>query len=238
MFIIPAIDLYKGNVVRLYHGDYDEMKIYSDSPEETARQIQKEGAEWLHLVDLEGARDGTTPNLHVIERIASESRLRIEIGGGIRSIDTIDKYLSAGISRVILGTRAVTDEDFLRDALKRYGQKIAVGVDVRDGFIAIRGWRETVDLDVFSYICHLRDLGVNCVIVTDISRDGAMAGTNLPLYEKLQTITDLNVTASGGVSSYEDIRQLKKIGVYGAIIGKALYEHTITLGEALQITGK
>ncbi len=235
MLLFPAIDLYDKKVVRLLKGDYKQMTVYSDDPVATARDIEAKGGKWLHLVDLEGAKDGTTPNFSVVEAICRETGLSVEIGGGIRSLETIEKYLAAGVERVILGSKAVTDEAFLKEALARFGKHIAVGVDAKDGKVAVHGWLDVLDVDMFDFLQHLVALQVDTVIVTDIAKDGAMQGTNLALYEKLSKLRGINVTASGGVSSYEDIRALKKLGLYGAILGKAMYQGVVELAEALRI---
>lgn len=235
MELFPAIDLYDKKVVRLVHGDYQKMTVYSEDPLANARELEENGARWLHLVDLEGARDGSTPNFPVVESICKNTGLKCEIGGGIRSFETIDRYLEAGVSRVILGTKAVTDEDFLEEALKRYGEKIAVGVDARNGKVAVKGWLEVLDVDMLDFLKHLEEIGVNTAIVTDISRDGAMQGTNLPLYQKLAGLPRLNVTASGGISSLDELSALKKMGIYGAILGKAMYTGAVDVKDALKL---
>lgn len=235
MLLFPAIDLYDKKVVRLLKGDYARMTVYSEDPVATAKDIEAKGGKWLHLVDLEGAKDGTTPNFSVVEAICRETGLSVEIGGGIRSMETIEKYLAAGVARVILGSKAVTDEAFLREALARFGRHIAVGVDAKDGRVAVHGWLDVLDVDMFDFLQHLVELKVDTVIVTDISKDGAMQGTNLALYEKLSGLKDIHVTASGGVSSYEDIRALKKMKLYGAILGKAMYQGVVELSEAMRI---
>lgn len=235
MLLFPAIDLYDHKVVRLLKGDYQKMTVYSEDPVATARDIEADGGRWLHLVDLEGAKDGTTPNFDVVAAICQETKLQVEIGGGIRSLEMIERYLNAGVARVILGTKAVTDEDFLRDAVGRWGERIAVGVDVKDGRVAVKGWVEVLDVDMFDFLWKLRSLGVKTAIVTDISKDGAMKGTNLPLYERLSRLDGIDITASGGVSTLEDIRALRDMGLYGAILGKAMYNGAIKLKDALDV---
>lgn len=235
MLLFPAIDLYDHKVVRLLKGDYQKMTVYSEDPVATARGIEADGGRWLHLVDLEGAKDGTTPNFDVVAAICQETKLQVEIGGGIRSLEMIERYLNAGVARVILGTKAVTDEDFLRDAVGRWGDRIAVGVDAKDGRVAVKGWVEVLDVDMFDFLWKLRSIGVKTAIVTDISKDGAMKGTNLPLYERLSRLDGIDITASGGVSTLEDIRALRDMGLYGAILGKAMYNGAIKLKEALDV---
>lgn len=234
MKIFPAIDLIGGKVVRLLRGDYDRVTVYGDSPLETALGFRAAGAEYLHMVDLEGARDGGTPNFDVVADVAVNSGLEVEIGGGIRDMDVVEKYLEAGVFRVILGTAAVTDRGFLRDAVKRFGAKVAVGVDVRDGFVAIKGWRETSGERLEAFCGELRQIGVQTVICTDISRDGAMQGTNRAMYRELIRRYPMRFTASGGVSTLADVRALRDMGLYGAILGKALYTGAIDLKQAIE----
>ena len=234
MILLPAIDLFEKKAVRLYKGDYANMTVYSENPMEIARDFEAKGCRYIHMVDLEGAKDGTTPNLAIVEQVARETSLFVEIGGGIRSMETVDRYLNAGVSRVILGTAAVNDEAFLREALAKYGEKIAVGADVKDGFIAIKGWLENSSVTLEDFLQKMQTLGVKNIICTDISKDGAMRGTNLELYKVLSQKFSLDITASGGVSSLEDIRQLRKMDLYGAIIGKAYYTGAIDLAQALE----
>lgn len=234
MNIFPAIDLYEHKAVRLFKGDYAEMTVYSDNPIEIARDFEAKGAKFIHIVDLEGAKNGETPNFDTVKEIAQNTGLFCEIGGGIRFLDTVEKYLSAGLDRVILGTAAVNDEVFLRNAVNKYGDKIAVGVDIKDGFVAVKGWTEKSEYSCFDFCEKMREIGVKTLICTDISRDGAMKGTNRQLYRELSEKFDMNITASGGVSSIEDIKALRQLDLYGAIIGKAYYIGAIDLGEALE----
>ena len=234
MKIFPAIDLYSGKAVRLFKGDYSKMTVYSENPLEVARDFEQKGAEFIHLVDLEGAKDGTTPNFETIKSIAENTRLFTEIGGGIRSIETVEKYLGAGVNRVILGTAAVENQDFLKAAVNKYGEKIAVGVDIKDGFVAVKGWTEASSYSCFDFFEKMRETGVKTLICTDISKDGAMQGTNRELYRELAEKFDIDIVASGGVSTLDDIKALKKLGLYGAIIGKAYYIGAIDLKEALE----
>ena len=234
MRIFPAIDLFGGKAVRLYKGDYNEMTVYSENPAEVALDFKNAGAEYIHLVDLEGAKDGTTPNLETVEKIVKASGLFAEIGGGIRSMQTLDRYFSVGVSRAILGTSAVTDEEFLDAAVAKYGDKIAVGADVKDGYIAIKGWTAKSEYTLDDFFAKMQRKGVKTVICTDISRDGAMRGTNLEMYKKLSRKYTIDIIASGGVSSLDDIRELRKMELYGAIIGKAYYTGAIDLGEAIK----
>ncbi|MBQ7032605.1 MAG: 1-(5-phosphoribosyl)-5-[Clostridia bacterium] len=235
MLIFPAIDLYDGKAVRLLRGEYDKMTVYSENPPEIAAEFKAAGASCIHLVDLEGAKEGTTPNLETVRKIVESSSLFAEIGGGIRSMETIEKYVSIGVSRVILGTAAVEDEAFLARAVEKYGEKIAVGADIKDGFIAVRGWTEKSDRDAFSFCRHMEALGVKTLICTDISKDGAMQGTNRELYRDLSREFSMQIVASGGVSSIDDVRHLAGLDLYGAIIGKAYYTGAISLREAIEV---
>lgn len=235
MIILPAIDLYEKKAVRLLKGDYEKMTVYSDNPIEIARDFEEKGAKYIHMVDLEGAKDGSVPNISVVSQIARETNLFVEIGGGIRNIETADKYFLAGVSRVILGTAAVNDEDFLKNALDKYGEKIAVGADVKDGFIAIKGWLEKSQVSLEEFFEKMEKLGVDNIICTDISRDGAMRGTNLEMYKRLSEQYKVKITASGGVSDMQDVKRLKEMGLYGAIIGKAYYTGAIDLRQALEV---
>ena len=235
MLIFPAIDLYEKKAVRLFKGDYRQMTVYSDEPLLVAKDFEKQGAAYIHMVDLEGAKDGTTPNLSVVKSIAENTRLRVEIGGGIRSMETVDKYISAGVYRVILGTSAVTDEAFLKEALQKYGEKIAVGADIKDGYVAIKGWLESSGVLCEDFFARMQALGVKTVICTDISKDGAMKGTNLALYKALSERFSIDIVASGGVSSMEDVKALREMELYGAIIGKAYYVGAIDLKEAIEV---
>ena len=235
MLILPAIDLVNGCAVRLFKGDYDNMTVYSKNPLEVALKFKEAGAEFVHLVDLEGARDGDTPNIDVVENIVKTTGIPVEIGGGIRSMEVIDRYLSIGVSRVILGTAAVTNEELLKTAIEKYGDAIAVGVDVKDGFVAIKGWLEKSQYTLEAFFEKLSALKVATVICTDISKDGAMQGTNREMYKLLSEKFDMNIVASGGVSSLEDIKALKEMGLYGAILGKAYYIGAVDLKEAIEV---
>ena len=234
MLIFPAIDLYEGRAVRLYKGDYAKMTVYSEDPAAVARDFAAQGARQMHTVDLEGARDGGTPNLGIIERIAKETGLFVECGGGLRDMAAIDRAFAAGVGRVILGTAAVSDERLLAESVQKYGEKIAVGADLRDGRVAIKGWREDSGLTAEDFLRKVEALGVRTVICTDISRDGAMRGANAELYERLQREFGLELIASGGVSSLQDVARLRALGLYGAIIGKAYYTGDISLREAVE----
>ena len=235
MNIFPAIDLVDSKAVRLFKGDYDQMTVYSDNPLDVARDFESKGAKFIHLVDLEGAKDGTTPNIETVQKIAKNTNLFTEIGGGIRNIQTVEKYLNSGVDRVILGTAAVKDEAFLKETIMKFGDKIAVGIDIKDGFVAIKGWTESSGIDPYEFTEKMQNLGVKYIICTDVSKDGAMKGTNLELYRELSKKFSINITASGGVSSIKDVEELRKMDIYGAIIGKAYYVGAIDLKEAIVV---
>ena len=235
MLIYPAIDLYQGKAVRLYQGDYARMTVYSDDPPAIAEDFAKCGATHMHIVDLEGAKDGTTPNFDTILEIKRRGGLFCEVGGGIRNLAAVERYLTAGIDRVILGTAAVTEPGFLEKAVAEFGGRIAVGMDIKDGSVAIKGWTETSALTAFAFCQRLQRIGVETIICTDISRDGAMKGTNHPLYRDLSQRYSMKIIASGGVSSIEDVRRLAQARLYGAIIGKAYYTGAINLAEAIEV---
>ena len=235
MLILPAIDLFCKKAVRLYKGDYNQMTVYNENPLEVAKDFENSGAEFIHIVDLEGAKDGTTPNIDVIENIVKNTSLKVEVGGGIRSREVIKRYLDIGVSRVILGTIAVTDNAFLRSVVSEYGEKIAVGADIKDGFVAIKGWVEKSNVSCDDFFKELSEIGVSTVICTDISKDGAMKGTNLELYRQLSQKYKMDIVASGGVSCIEDIKALKAMDMYGAILGKAYYIGAVNLKEAVEV---
>ncbi len=236
MNLFPAIDLYTGWAVRLYQGDYNQMTVYDKDPLSVAKRFRDAGAEYLHMVDLEGAKTGETPNLDTVRAVAAQSGLQVEIGGGIRSEEVIKQYLDAGVLRVILGTAAITQPGFVGEMVAKYGDKIAVGVDVRDGFVAIKGWTEISDRTCFDFCRDMDGLGVKTIICTDISKDGVLGGTNLELYKQLSETLTLDIVASGGVSSLDDIAALQKMGLYGAILGKAVYTGAIDLAKAVALT--
>ena len=235
MNIFPAIDLYEGKAVRLYKGDYNQVTVYSDNPIEISRDFESQGATELHTVDLEGARDGGTPNIDIIKSFVENTKLNVEVGGGIRSMEVVKAYLDAGVRRVILGTAAVTDEAFLLEAVKLYGDKIAVGADIKDGMVAIKGWVEKSQYTTFEFFEKMSNIGVSTIICTDISKDGAMQGTNRELYKELSAKFNMNIIASGGVSSLDDIKALSDMNMYGAIVGKAYYTGAFKISEALEV---
>ena len=234
MLILPAIDLYDKKAVRLYKGDYNEMTVYSNNPIEIARKFEQCGATFIHMVDLEGAKNGTTPNIDEVRKVVEYTNLAVEIGGGIRDEETVKKYIDLGVTRVILGTAAVTDDEFLRKMVSTYKESIAVGVDLKDGYVAIKGWTEKSSLTADEFFAHLSEIGVKTVICTDISKDGAMQGTNRELYKNLSEKYTMDIVASGGVSSLEDIKALREMNLYGAILGKAYYVGAVDLKEAVE----
>ena len=235
MNIFPAIDIIGGKAVRLVRGDYAQMTVYNDSPLAVAKEFEAKGAKYLHVVDLEGAKDGTTPNIDVIAKIIKETSLLVEVGGGIRSAETLKKYIDIGVWRAILGTAAVSDPAFLESAVKTYGERIAVGADLADGMVAIKGWREVSGESCDEFFSRMQKLGVKGIICTDISKDGLLGGTNLALYRELSEKFSIDITASGGVSTLEDIKRLKEMDMYGAILGKALYTGALDLAEAIAV---
>jgi len=235
MLIFPAIDLVNGQAVRLFKGDYNHMTVYHPDPVQVAIDFQKQGATCLHLVDLEGAKTGGTPNLNTIKKIVESTSLFTEVGGGIRSMEIIETYLNNGVSRVILGTAAVQDENFLVQAVKTYQEKIAVGIDIKDGYVAIKGWTEQSQYTCEQFFEKMQKTGVRTIICTDISKDGAMQGTNRELYHQLSESYSMDIVASGGVSSLDDVKALRQMDLYGAIIGKAYYTGAIDLAQAIEV---
>lgn len=235
MKILPAIDLFEGAAVRLLRGDYNKMTVYEKQPEKVAQKFEAEGATHIHIVDLEGAKTGGTPNIETVKRIVKSTSLSAEIGGGIRSMQVIEQYLNAGVDRVILGTAAVTEEGFVDEAVKSFGDKIVVGVDLKDGLVAIRGWTENSQYSCETFCKKMETAGVKTLICTDISKDGAMQGTNLALYRDLTSRFHMNIIASGGVSDLENIKKLTQTGVYGAIVGKAYYTGAISIRDAVAV---
>lgn len=235
MIIFPAIDLYGGKAVRLLRGDYRDMTVYSDSPADVALDFKRCGATHIHTVDLEGAKEGAAPNLPLVAEIVRRSGLFVETGGGIRRMETIEAYLAAGVQRVILGTSALANTAFLKEAVARFGRAVAVGADVKDGCIAVNGWLETSSTPLDTFLDRMQSIGIENIICTDISKDGAMRGTNLALYRRLSEKYGMNLTASGGVSSLDDVRELRGMNLYGAIIGRAYYTGAINLKEAIEV---
>ena len=234
MILYPAIDLVGGKAVRLYKGDYAQMTVYSDDPVSVAKEFQKAGARRMHLVDLEAAKSGIPANAETIRSIAEQTDLFLEVGGGIRNMEILETYLSLGVDRAILGTAAVTAPQFLREAVEAYGEKVAVGVDLKDGFVAIKGWTEKSSLDALEFCAKMEAFGVKTIICTDISKDGALSGTNLELYDRLREELSINIIASGGITTLDDLRALSKMNLYGAIVGRVLYTGAMNIGDALQ----
>ena len=237
MILLPAIDVYEGRAVRLYQGDYRQMTVYADRAADMAARFAGAGAAWVHMVDLEGAKNGGTPNFGTVAEVVRRGDLKVEIGGGIRTDDAVARYLDLGVQRVILGTAALRDRPFLERVVARYGERIAVGVDCRNGLVATHGWTETSETGCEEFCAALEALGVRTIIVTDISRDGAMRGVNRTLYENLNARFSMDIVASGGVSSLEDVRALRGAGLYGAILGKAYYTGAVDLADALRAAG-
>lgn len=237
MILFPATDLISGKAVRLLHGDYQQMTVYNDDPLAVAKDFEQCGCRAIHMVDLEGARDGGTPNFETVRRVAGNTGLFVEIGGGIRSMETVEQYFSIGVDRVILGTAAVEDESFLKRAVETYGKKIAVGADIRDGYVSIKGWKVQSSYTLDAFCQKMQDLGVDTLICTDISKDGAMGGTNRAMYQTLKQKYTMKLTASGGISSLDDIQALTNMGIDNAIIGKAYYTGDIDLNQAVAIAG-
>ena len=235
MLIYPAIDIYDGKAVRLYKGDYNQMTIYNENPAAVAADFLSKGASCIHMVDLEGAKSGTTPNLSTICRVKAETGLFCQVGGGIRSMETVKAYLDAGLDRVILGTAAVANPDFAKEAVNIYGEKIAIGVDIRDGYVAVKGWTESSSLEAFDFCKQMEAIGIKTVICTDISKDGAMQGPNHDLYRQMSVELGMRIIASGGVSSIEDIKRLAQMQIHGAIVGKAYYTGAVDLAQAIEV---
>ena len=235
MVIYPAIDLFEGKAVRLYKGDYAQMTVYNEDPAAVAADFKSKGATHIHMVDLEGAKSGTTPNLATICRVKEQTGLFCQVGGGIRNIETVRKYLDAGLDRVILGSAAVTDPDFAKEAVDAYGAKIAIGVDIKDGFVAVKGWTEKSSLEAFAFCSQMEKIGIKTLICTDISKDGAMQGPNAELYKALSQQLGMDIIASGGVSCIDDIRRLAAMDLHGAIVGKAYYTGAVDLREAIEV---
>ena len=235
MNIFPAIDLIGGKAVRLMKGDYDKVTVYNDDPVSVAKSFEACGARFMHVVDLDGAKDGSTANFETIGAIVANTSLSVEVGGGIRNMETVRKYIIIGVDRVIIGTAAVKDPEFLAEAVREFPDNVAVGIDIKDGMVAIKGWTELSEYSCFDFCEKMQKAGVKTIICTDVSKDGMMMGTNLELYAELQSRYDMNITASGGVSTLDDVKKLTEMGLYGAILGKALYTGAIDLCDALKV---
>jgi len=235
MIIFPAIDILEGKCVRLIQGDYNQERVYGDSPVAMAKEWEAKGAEFIHIVDLNGAKTGESVNKAIIEEIAQTVKVPIQVGGGIRSIDVIKNYIEAGVARVIIGTAAIQDPDFLKEAVTTFGDKIAVSLDARNGYVATDGWTDTSDVKALDLVKDLEALGVKTIVYTDIAKDGMLQGPNLAEQEAIHKATTIDVIASGGVTTREDVENLQKLDLYGAIVGKALYDGKITLEELLEV---
>ncbi len=236
MIILPAIDIIDGKPVRLYQGDYNKKEIVADDVFETAKSFQDMGAEYIHLVDLDGAKSGSNQNHELVIKIAKELKIPVELGGGIRSFETIKYLLDNGVARVILGTIAMEDEELLKKAIAIYDRKIAVGIDCKDGKVYGRGWLAASDLDYIEFAKKMENMGVKNIIVTDISKDGTLEGPNVEMLKKLKKTVSIDITASGGIKDIENIKELKNIDLYGAITGKAIYAKTLSLEKAIEIS--
>lgn len=235
MVILPAIDIKDGNCVRLFKGDYGTVQKVADSYMDTARSFEKAGAEWIHMVDLDGAKDATQQNKEIFLDVAKNTRLKVEVGGGIRTLDTVEMYLSAGISRAIIGSAAVKNPQLVKDAVKEYGERIAVGIDAKNGYVATEGWLETSDVHFTDLAKAMSDIGVKYIIFTDISKDGTLSGVNAEQLDDINKCCSANIIASGGVHTIEDIRICKQLGLYGTICGKSIYSGSLDLAEAVQL---
>lgn len=235
MLVIPAIDLKDGEAVRLYKGDYNQKTVYSKNPEELAQTFESYGAQILHVVDLDGAKDGKAKNLETIQKIRNSTNMKIELGGGIRDIKTVDLYLNeVGIDRVILGTAALENTEFLKDVLKQYGpEKIVVGVDVKDGFVSTAGWLETSQMPYLEFIQYLESIGVRYIVATDISKDGTLMGPNFDMYDHIYQSSKINFVVSGGIKDFQNIKDVCDKGYYACIVGKAYYEKKVDLKESI-----
>ncbi len=233
MFVLPAIDIHQGQCVRLFQGDYATAQVVAGDPAETARRFESQGAAWLHMVDLDGAREGRPVNRGLILHTVESVGMKVELGGGIRDMETVEDYLSHGVERVILGSAALGDPDFVRRAVERFGSRIAVGIDAREGKAAAQGWTQDSGVDYIALARQMEGLGVQTIICTDIGRDGAQTGPNLAMLRQLDQAVGCQIIASGGVSSLEDLTALRDLGLYGAIAGKAVYAGAVDLEEAL-----
>lgn len=240
MLLIPAIDLKNGEAVRLYKGDYNQKIVYSSSPDEIAKSFEEMGADYLHVVDLDGAKDAKATNLKTIKKIRDSISIPMELGGGIRNMETVDLYLNeVGVNRVILGTAAINDPKFLKAALKKYGpQRIVVGVDIKDGYVSTSGWLETSEVYYIDFLKDLESIGVKIIVCTDISKDGTLTGPSFDVYQKIKENTNLDFVVSGGVKDKEDIYKVNELGYYGCIVGKAYYEGKIDLKEVISCLQK
>lgn len=236
MIIIPAIDIIDGKPVRLYQGDYSKKEIVAEDIFETAKKFETLGAEYIHLVDLDGAKKGELVNGEVIIKVANSVNVPVEVGGGIRTFETIKYLIDNGVSRVILGTSAIEDEELVKKAITAYKGKIVVGIDCKDGYACSRGWLEKSSLYYIDFVKKLKELGVENVIVTDISKDGTLEGPNIEMLKNLKGKVDINITASGGIRDIKNIKDLNEMDIYGVITGKAIYAKTLSLEEAIRLS--
>ena len=234
MVILPAIDIKDGNCVRLFKGDYGTVQKVADSYMDTAFGFEKAGAEWIHMVDLDGAKDASQHNKEIFLDVAKNTKLKVEVGGGIRTLDTVEMYLSGGVSRVIIGSAAVKNPQLVKDAVKEYGERVAVGIDAKNGFVATEGWLETSDVHFTELAKAMSDIGVKYIIFTDISKDGTLSGVNAEQLEQINRCCGASIIASGGVHTIDDIIICKKLGLYGTICGKSIYSGTLDLTEAIE----
>ncbi|MEI3604117.1 1-(5-phosphoribosyl)-5-[(5-phosphoribosylamino)methylideneamino]imidazole-4-carboxamide isomerase [Pseudogracilibacillus sp. SE30717A] len=234
MIIFPAIDILDGKCVRLIQGDYNREKVYGDSPVEMAKQWEEKGAEYIHIVDLNGAKTGESINKQIIIDIVNTVSIPVQVGGGIRSIETVKNYLDNGVTRVILGTAAITDQTFLQEAISQFGKQVVVSIDAKNGYVATDGWTDTSDVTALDLVKKLEKVGVQTIVYTDIAKDGMLQGPNLLEQQTINEATEMNVIASGGVTTKEDVENLKKLNVYGAIIGKALYDGKLKFESLLE----
>lgn len=234
MIIFPAIDILKGKCVRLIQGDYNKEVVYDDSPVKMAQQWEAKQAEFIHIVDLDGAKSGQSINESIIIDIAKSVNVPIQVGGGIRSMETVQTYLDNGVNRVIVGTAAIENPDFLKEAVETYGERIVVSLDAKEGYVATDGWTDTSDVRALDIVKDLEKLGVKTIVYTDIAKDGMLQGPNLAEQQAINEATTIDVIASGGVTTREDVDQLKQLDLYGAIVGKALYDGKVTFEELIK----
>lgn len=236
MIILPAIDIRNGKCVRLYKGSFEQSEIVAESPVETAKSFEKDGAEFIHVVDLDGALGGEVVNIKLIENIVKNVSIPIELGGGIRDIKAVDNLISIGVKRVILGTAAINDKKFLKEAISKYGDRVAVGIDAKNGYVAVNGWLKVSEINYLDFAKLMEDMDVKNIILTDISKDGTLEGPNFEMLQALKETVKCDITASGGIKSIEDVLKLNKMNIYGTIIGKAIYSGNVNLKEAINLT--
>lgn len=238
MIIFPAVDVLCGECVRLKKGEFNTVEKVYESPLKAAEYFESCGAKWLHTVDLDGAKTGKSQNFNYIAQVVEKTEMKVEIGGGIRNMTAAEKYINCGVSRIILGSAALSDPDFVKTAVKEYGDKVAVGIDAKNGFVSVEGWCDTSDVNYIDFAKQMEDIGVKYIIFTDISRDGMLSGPNLEALRALQEAVDVNITASGGIRDIANIKDLSAMKLYGAICGKSLYSGTLDLKEAIKVGGE